>query len=59
MGGCSRNVIGQCGLNTSGSGQGEVVGFFEAVVNCLVPYKYREFHDKLRSCQLLKKDSAP
>jgi len=59
MGGCSRNVIGQCGLNTAGSGQGEVVGVFEAVMNSLVPYKYREFYDKLRSCQFLKKDSAP
>jgi len=47
MGECSRNIIGQCGLNSSGFGQ---VGFFEAVMNRLVPYKYREFHDKLRSC---------
>jgi hypothetical protein len=30
MGGCSRNIIGRCGLNSSGSGQGEVLGFFEA-----------------------------
>jgi hypothetical protein len=50
MGGCSRNIIGQCGLNSSGSGQGAVVGSFEAVMNRLVPDKYREFHAKLRSC---------
>jgi hypothetical protein len=47
------------GLNSSGSGEGQVVGSSECDNEPSGSIKYGESLDRLRTCQLLKKDSAP
>jgi hypothetical protein len=47
-----------CGLDSSGTGWGPVVGFCEHGNKPLASMKGGEFLDQLSDCWLLKKDSA-
>ena len=54
-----KEMGGWCGLDGSGTGQGQVVGCCEHVHEPSGFTKCWEFLDQLRNCWLLKKDSAP
>ena len=62
---CTREVpgsnsgMGTHGLDCSGSGQRQVASCCECGNELQGSIKYREFLDRLRTCQLLKNDSAP
>jgi hypothetical protein len=56
----SKNRMGLgCGLDRSGSGQGQVTGPCESSNESLGFIKFGEFPDWLRNELLFKKDSAP
>ena len=54
-----REVVWGHGLDLCGSGQVHVAGCCECGIEPLGSIKFREFFGQLRTCQFLRKDSAP